>query len=339
MGIVKYFVFVFIFGVLVLPKAHGQYIPNSSQLFQFASGANPAFTGAESYGDLKFGYRYQWAGFGEGAPKFVNIAYSGRLKQPVDLVTHAPRMSNATELNSNAFIPARKRTIHGLGGNFFHESYGLVVRMGGAVNYGFHYPISNTFRLSLGVAAAIENIKPDYTKIQLGQEAQPDPFVEHLISSGSSHTDVSLRGGLLLYSRNFYFGFSYLPIMTQVIQNSDVAFSDAFYRGTVQLGAAFDLGPGVVLKPSVWGLLQMDNKVTIDYGVKAYIQDKLWLGVTYRDVKSSVALIGFNVNQLFGAAYSYEMSMGGMKKFNDGSHELVLSFKFNNFKRQGSAIW
>jgi hypothetical protein len=33
------------------------------------------------------------------------------------------------------------------------------------------------------------------------------------------------------------------------------------------------------------------------------------------------------------------MSMDGFKKFNDGSHELVLSLRFNNFKRQMPSIW
>jgi type IX secretion system PorP/SprF family membrane protein len=318
----------------LLSSAYGQYIPNSGQMFQFASGYNPAFTGVEAYGDLKLGYRYQWAGFGDDAPKFLNAAYNVRLKQPVDLITHAPRMSNSGEISSNAFVPARKRTIHGLGVNVYHESAGTVYkRTGGAVNYGFHYPLSSKLRLSIGASAAIDNISIDDSKFYFGIGGVQETF------DGLEHTDVTVRGGLLLYSSKFYFGVSYLPIYTMEIKNSDKTFSDPFYRGTAQIGVSLPLGPGFTLRPSILSLMALDNSLYMDYSVKGYIQEKVWFGLTYRDVESMVALLGFNVNPLFGASYSYEMSMGDMKKFNDGSHDLVLSFRFNNFKRQGSAIW
>lgn len=319
---------------MTLSGAYGQYIPNSAQMFQFASGYNPAFTGAEAYGDLKLGYRYQWAGFGDDAPKFINAAYNVRIKQPVDLVTHAPRMSNSGALGSSLFVPARKRIIHGLGVNLYHESAGQVYkRTGGAINYGFHYPLSIKTRLSLGVSAALDNISIDDSKFYFGIGGVQESF------DGLEHTDITIRGGFLLYSSKFYIGASYLPIYTQVLKNSDKSFSDPFYKGTAQAGVSLVVGPSFTLRPSVLALMALDNSMYMDYNVKAYIQEKVWFGVTYRDIQSVVALVGFNVNQMFGASYSYEMSMGDMKTFNDGSHDLVLSFRFNNFKRQGSAIW
>src|SRR5687767_10764070 len=71
-----------------------QYIPNNSQGYQFMSLFNPAFSGTENYDDLKLSYRYQWAGFGEYSPKFINLAYSKRIKQPLDLSYNAQRLSN-----------------------------------------------------------------------------------------------------------------------------------------------------------------------------------------------------------------------------------------------------
>jgi type IX secretion system PorP/SprF family membrane protein len=330
-------------GIIVLmfifSGVHAQFVPNSSQMFQFASGYNPAFTGVEPYMDVKLGYRYQWTGLGENSPKFINLALNARLTQPVDLVTHAPHMSNAGEVTRTTFVPAGKRMFHGFGVNLFNESNNLLARVGGTVNYAIHYPVTEKMRISFGVAGVIENTKLDFTKIHLGNEADPDPYYDHLVNAGGSHTEVSVRGGALLYTKNFYFGVSYLPVFNKVLKSSDVNFSDPFYRGTIQTGVSFQLGPGLILKPSVLALLQMDNDFAMDYSVKAFIQEKAWFGVTYRDVKSSVLLLGFNVNQLFGVAYSYEMSMDGFKKFNDGSHELVLSLRFNNFKRQMPSIW
>jgi type IX secretion system PorP/SprF family membrane protein len=339
MGIVKYIVLALL--VFGLHPLKAQFLPNTSQSFQFASGFNPAFSGVESQSDLKLGYRYQWTGFGDAAPKFINIGFNTRLKQPVDLITHSPRMSNARDLNSPAFIPARKRTIHGFGANFFHESNNLVVHTGGAVHYAFHYPVSQDVRLSLGASAVIESVKLDVNKLYLGADADPDDLFERYQRNGASHLDLNARAGFLLYGKKFYIGATYLELFNKVITSSTDSsdFSTLFYRGSAQAGISFEAAPNVFIRPSILALLDYRNQLSIDYSVKAYIQEKFWFGFTYRDVKSAVVLMGFNVNKTFGVAYGYEMSMGGMKKFNDGSHELVLAMRFNTLKRPGATIW
>jgi type IX secretion system PorP/SprF family membrane protein len=339
MGIVKYIVLALL--VFGLHPLNAQFLPNTSQSFQFASGFNPAFAGVESQSDLKLGYRYQWTGFGDAAPKFINIGFNTRLKQPVDLITHSPRMSNARELNSAAFVPARKRTIHGFGVNFFHESNNLVVHTGGAFHYAFHCPLSQDIRLSVGASAVIENLKLDVDKLYLGADADADPLYERYKRDGASHLDLNARAGFLLYGKKFYLGATYLELFNKVLsQSTDSSdFSTLFYRGSAQGGLSFEAAPNIFIRPSFLALLDYQNKMSIDYSVKAYIQEKFWFGFTYRDIKSVVALLGFNVNKTFGAAYSYEMSMGGMKKFNDGSHELVLAMRFNTLKRPGATIW
>ena len=104
-------------------------------------------------------------------------------------------------------------------------------------------------------------------------------------------------------------------------------------------GYSFPLTPALTFKPSLLALWQMDNKFSIDYNVKMYIEQKLWFGVTYRDTKNLVGLMGFNLNELLGASYSYEISTGGMQQFSDGSHELVLAVRLNNFKRLSPVTW
>ena len=55
--------------------------------------------------------------------------------------------------------------------------------------------------------------------------------------------------------------------------------------------------------------------------------------------ETGVALLGFNINDTFTASYSYEMSVGQFRKFNDGSHELVLSARLKNLKRYKQYTW
>src|SRR5690606_13211072 len=113
----------------------------------------------------------------------------------------------------------------------------------------------------------------------------------------------------------------------------------AFYRASLQAGVSFLLNADVTLKPSILALLQMNDKVTVDYHVKAYFRQNIWLGLSYRDTQSGIALLGWNFNDRLSASYAYEMSLGEFRQFNDGSHELVLSVRLNNVRNYSQYTW
>jgi type IX secretion system PorP/SprF family membrane protein len=326
------FAFFFALGSAV----NAQYIPNSGQAFQFASLYNPAFTGMETYNDLKLGYRYQWTGFKENAPKFINLSYNFRIKEPMDLTFNSLRSSQQDILKS---IPKSKQLIHGLGFAVFNETVGLISRVGGGVNYAVHYPLTSKIKLSGGASAIIENTKLKVDEIYLGNNPDPDPFYDNLLKGGTSQTNLGLRAGFLVYSSKFYAGFSYYPLLNTSIKSSDLNYQQNFYRGSFQVGATYPISAEAILKPSIIGLLRMDNKVTIDYNLKLFLMNRAWAGLTYRDIKSGVVSAGFNINERFAASYSYEFSMGKLKGFSGGSHELVLAAKFNNFRKDIQRTW
>jgi type IX secretion system PorP/SprF family membrane protein len=313
---------------------HAQYVPNNSQGYQFMSVFNPAFSGVENFGDLKFSYRYQWAGF-EGAPKFINLSYNGRLKNPVDYSYNSLRVSNSAAANSRV-VPKMKGMIYGFGVNLFQYQDAILNSIGGSVNFSVNYPISQKTRIAGGASALVENRKLNINEIST---ADPDPFLDHLRKSGTTQTDLNLRAGFLIYGDNFYAGFSYLPIMNIAVQSSDLSMEKPFYRGSFQFGYGFSASKEIELRPSVLGLMVMDNSFEIDYNLKALIQKKVIAGLTYRDVKAGVLLLGFNLNEKFTVTYSYEMSFGNFQKFNDGSHELVLAGRLNNLRKYNQYIW
>ncbi|HTE34130.1 MAG TPA: type IX secretion system membrane protein PorP/SprF [Chryseolinea sp.] len=333
----RYLLIIIVF--LISSPLAAQYIPNSNQSFQFAPLINPAFTGIEGFRDLKFSYRYQWTGFGGNAPKFINLAYNFRVKEPIDLNLHALRTTSAMTRRKKDDIPTLKKAIHGLGINVFNESLGPINRVGGGVNYAFHYPLTNELRLAAGVSAMIDNTKIDLDKLEFAFQTNPDPFWQNLKENGSNHTELNIRAGALIYSTNFYIGVSYLPIVNTALKTSEVTVGRPLYKGSVMAGYSYPLSASLTLKPSILALWQIDNKFAIDYNAKMYIEQKLWFGITYRDTKNLVGLMGFNLNDLLGASYSYEVSTGGMQQFSDGSHELVLSVRLNNFKRLSPQTW
>jgi type IX secretion system PorP/SprF family membrane protein len=320
---------------LVSASLHAQYLPSNAQTFQFMPLFNPAFSGVEKFDDLKFSYRYQWSGFGSNSPKFINLSYNKRLVEPLDLTYNSPRLSEPAAANSDQ-LPKSKRMIQGFGANLFQSKVGILKSVGASVNYAVNYPLSNKTRFSFGVGALIENRKMDVGEVTV---RDPDEFYNHLLTSSTSQTDLNIRAGILLYAPTYYIGVSYFPLLYTPVQSSELAMTEPFYRASVQGGVAFPLNADVTIKPSIMALLQMNNNLVFDYNVKAFIKENIWMGFTYRDIKSGVAVIGFNLNEKLSASYAYEMSLGEFKQFNDGSHELVLAIRFNNFKKFNQYTW
>ena len=316
---------------------YAQYLPNNSQAFQFAPVLNPAFSGIENFNDLKLSYRYQWTGFGEYAPKFINLGYNTRLRQPLDLSYNSLRISNPSLMRPSG-IPRRKRVIHGLSLNLFQSKIGVIHSIGGGVSFSVNYPIVNQWRISAGAGAYLENRRLDIREVTV-RDPDNDSFYNHLLNSSTAQTDLNVRGGLLLYTSDFYFGFSYLPFVYTAIQASELAFEEVFYKATIQGGYAFHANPDLAFKPSAVVFIHLDNSASIDYSLKAYIQNKVWAGITYRSIESGIGMAGFNFNETFSVSYSYEMSLGEFQQFSSGSHELVLSMRINNIKKFNQYTW
>jgi type IX secretion system PorP/SprF family membrane protein len=112
-----------------------------------------------------------------------------------------------------------------------------------------------------------------------------------------------------------------------------------FYRGSVQAGVSLPVNAEVTIKPSVIALIQMSNDLNMDFNVKAYFKENVWLGLTYRDIQSGVAIVGWNFDEKLSASYSYEMSLGQFKQFNDGSHEVIVAFRLKNFRKYSQYTW
>lgn len=308
-----------------------QSIPSTGQVFQFMPGYNPAFTGIENFYDLKISYRYQWSGLGAQAPTFINASYAMRLKQPIDLGYNSLRSSHTTAIAPENF-PRSKTLIHGLGVSAYHESYDQTVRTAAGINYSLHYALARKLRLALGIGVLYEGQS-------IGDEIIYRDPGDPLSGTESKQSMISARAGILLYSKSFYLGAAYLPLWYSAIEAPSTGPSVATSKATAQLGFSFQLTPEFAFKPSATMILMSNDEILIDYSAKAYIQQRFWFGVTYRDIEATILTLGFDISNALSASYSYELSTGDYKQFGDSTHELVLGIRLNNFKRNKQFTW
>jgi type IX secretion system PorP/SprF family membrane protein len=322
--------------IFIIPfSAYAQYVPSSAQNFHYATLYNPAFTGIENFVDFKFGYRYQWAGFKDNAPQFGNIAVNFRIKQPLDLKSNALRPSRT---DFSRIVPRRKLSIHGLGLNAYSEMVGPILKGGAGIHYAMHMPISEKMFVSAGLGGMIENTRIDESKLYWGPNPDPDPIREHIAEGGFNHTEIWTRAGILFYSEKVYVGATYYPWNT-TLKTSDIVYNQPYIQGGAQAGFSFPLNEDFEFKPSVWALWLTTDKWVIDYTAKFYMQDRAWFGLTYRDINAGAVSGGFNLSHMLSASYSYEFALGKLRTFGGGSHELLLAFRFKNYKRSNQRVW
>jgi hypothetical protein len=57
-----------------------------------------------------------------------------------------------------------------------------------------------------------------------------------------------------------------------------------------------------------------------------------WGGLSFRMKDAVSILLGYNYDDKFSFGYAYDMGVNGLRKFNTGSHELMIGYRFNDIK-------
>jgi type IX secretion system PorP/SprF family membrane protein len=304
-----------------------------SQRFQNPTAYNPAFTGIDNFLDIKAGYRKQWTGIPDG-PQIYYLTVSGVLVKPKyeSIRSNALRISDPTLMSGSNNFNRFSAIKHGIGANILNDSYGPFNQLSAFVSYGFHFPISQKLRLTLGASGGIVNTKIDVHKVQVDEEFAPiDATYQAFLANGGGSTKFDLNSGVLLYARNFYIGYSANNLMQNVlISNVDLEQEKNAISHSVMAGYKFDLGPDYQLLPSI--LLRAIDPFpgSIDYSLKMRYRKSFWTGLAYRDSKDIIIMTGFYFNNSLNISYSYDFALNGFNDQLKGSHEVVIGLSIFN---------
>ena len=73
--------------------------------------------------------------------------------------------------------------------------------------------------------------------------------------------------------------------------------------------------------------------VNADLNANFLFNNKIWLGASYRTGNNTlVFMIELQATSNFKIGYSYDATMGGLKSYNQGSHEIMLGYDLNLFR-------
>jgi type IX secretion system PorP/SprF family membrane protein len=84
----------------------------------------------------------------------------------------------------------------------------------------------------------------------------------------------------------------------------------------------------IKLKPSFLVKAEKNVPVQYDLNLNMLINDIFWVGLSYRSSGAIVALLEYQVNRKLRVGYSYDYTLGRLRTYQSGSHELMIGYDF-----------
>ncbi|MGZ3864652.1 MAG: PorP/SprF family type IX secretion system membrane protein [Bacteroidia bacterium] len=294
----------FVLLLLVAAAANAQQLPQYSQYMLNDFTMNPAIAGRSNYWEAKSNNRYQWVGITD-APRTYILSLQGPFKN----------------------------LKMGIGGNIFTDIVGPTRRTGFNMAYAYHIKLNSAYKLSFGLNAGVLQYSVDGSKITAHD--QGDPIMSPNYQSALA---PDLGAGTYLYSDKLTLSLGFPQVYAANIKffNYQTTKNSVLARHFYGLaGYKLKLTDDLSLTPMVLVKYVQPAPLELDGGLKFSYQEKFWVGVNYRGYaaggfKSDAAsfLVGYMFKEWMMFGYSYDYTMSALRKYNTGTHEVMLGLRF-----------
>lgn len=292
---------VFLLGLLTY---QGQQIAINSQYLFNDFAINPAIAGTKSYAPLSISFRRQWMGIDE-APVTQNLMYHSYLGDNM-----------------------------GFGGHMFNDASGPTRRSGISATYAYNIKTSKRTKLSFGLSGSLTQFSID--RDRLITEIPGDVAVMNSYNQLISDCNF----GIYWKGLNHFIGFSsfnlfenktnLMALTTPVVNTLNRVF---YLNG----GYNFKIGALIELQPSALLRIMDDNLLQIDGNLNLTFKNAYSIGLSYRNKDALSFMGGVNLGTTT-IGYAYDLGISKIKTYNDGTHEVFMSFKLKK-NNQSKAPW
>jgi type IX secretion system PorP/SprF family membrane protein len=278
----------------------GQQLPHFSQYMFNDFLLNPAVAGVSDYYQIRTNHRFQWVG-----------------------------MTDPPLTNSIAFYGPHSTMDMGFGGSVYTDITGPTSRTGVSGSYAYNIALTKDMRLSMGLSMSMLQYRVDGT--QLTPKDPTDIYIQGVVST-SYVPDAAV--GAYLYGDQFYAGISAFQLLNNKIKIFDDNTglnrlkSHVYFTG----GFHFDLDRDWSLEPSAIVMVSAPRQIKFEVSTKLEWIEMLWLGLGYRYHEAITVLAGYNYNDKFYFGYAYDIGITELRKYNMGSHEIMIGYRFNDIK-------
>lgn len=297
---VTYILFVTL--ILLSNELIAQTEPMYSQYMFNMLGVNPAFAGKRDATSLNFFQRRQWLGL-SGAPQTTSISLDG--------------ITNENKI--------------GWGVQFYDDKLGVEKADGTNFMMSTHVQVTEEGILSGGLSFGLMNYRIDLMNVK-GRFTASDPAFYANFNKWLPNVGL----GLYYSTDNFYAGISIPNVLKSRLSAFDVMNSGLQKVNNTHLffntGYLFDINDDIKLKPSMMIKAVGGAPIQADYNANIWLKEIIGLGYSYRTDDAMIVMAEAQINENLRIGYGYDMTISPLKYYNNGSHELMIRYEFNNLK-------
>lgn len=253
---------------------------------------NPAYTGTRDALSLTGLHRHQWANM-PGAP--ITTSFSA----------HSPIMF----------------TNMGVGITLVADKIGPVSDIYTTLFYAYRVKLGDELTLSLGLNFGIYSYNANLNSLSPDEAGGYDQVLED-----ASKTTVNGGTGFYLYHKNYYVGFAIPKLFQSNVNGYSADASNLMRHYYLSAGYVFHLNEDFALKPSFLTKIVEGAPITNDLNMQLFMYDKFSLGLSYRISNGVAFMAGYHIANKWMVGYAYGLSTSDLSTYNDGSHEIVLTY-------------
>lgn len=197
-----------------------------------------------------------------------------------------------------------------------NDNIGFTTTTNIKMAFSYRIKIDKQRKIAFGIMPGYRRMFYDYRKLKTTTSGDATfdvntPTINSFISSA----------GIFYYSKKMYVGFSSPEILNLNGNNPSIELN-------LIAGYIIKLNKQVVLKPSLLLRELKNSPMQVDLNLTAYFNEDLGIGLAYRNRDALVAYFDWVIDKKFKVGYAYDYSIGTIRKYNSGSHEIMLNYFF-----------
>lgn len=287
-------IYLIILILFVAAPGFSQQLPQFTQYMYNTISINPAYAGSRDGFSIVGLHRSQWADF-EGAPTTQTLS------------VHSPLRNDKI----------------GLGLSIINDNAGYENYTYAYGDFSYRLDLSADITLRLGLKGGMSYYNLD-EELFTEPDVLNDPFFQDQFNRWTPNFGV----GFYLSSQNWYIGGS----APKLINNDNNKYNE--YLALEQIhyyltgGYVFDINENLKLRPTTILKATKGAPLSIDLTATAILNEKFYLGASYRIDDAVGAFTDVQLFDGFRAGYAYEHPISDIRPYTSGSHEILLIYEF-----------
>ncbi len=259
----------------------------------------------------------------------INPAVAGTVKEhmPLRLSVHKQWIgineSPSTQvLSIHRLLPNK---VMGIGGMFFHDSFGPIRQVGMQVSYAYHLQATKDIKVSMGVNAHLMQYI-----LKLDQE-DFNSYEPILLRNRTSVIVPDANFGVLAYSKDWWAGISVFHLLQSALKITSTwtdgrdnqmvrhYFMNGGYRFSFASTYNLQMEPSTMIKFTERTPLQ------VDINLRMIWNKDFWIGTSVRPGDSFVVMMGIKYKDYY-FAISHDFTFSDLATHTIGSEELIFGW-------------